>query len=534
MFSTWIDNINESVAIVARNEGPSLAIAVSGSEIDQQFWRYRFLLTGKHVFRQDGNVEVISTLETTKKGSFLGVFNAWNDAIRFIRTESGGLPDIAVMSLVFGKGTRFSPFTQTEGNRKSAFWTPLRTASDTYLNTADISNLSVNLWVEHLRNGGFQGIVVKWGDELIIPGESWHSRDYREIDAFRCVGKIEITESLAREKDWVVVDSSTGLMRYQFARQDLGSLKNRLSSLAHDTYELRINLGSVILSYDFLNAALEVFQEDIADPKRWADWDPYVWMALCCEDEAQWRQEAENERRAGRFGIDNLEANYPDFYPKILAWRRNLERRTGRPLAIGTLEFGNSFWLDFGLHLPLRMNLDSLTKESEPGKTIRHLFNIPEARDSNGNIIVRSTVPASATIRNSLIIDSVIRDGDSVINGGQIVKSKLGRVSMPQGGSSLFCAVNQMECNGTDIVAYKSLGSKVVLEEGDRHSTLLLPDRHLQMLSNERITDYSSGNYTDAIMGNALSFDEAGVLMARQDGRQIETEWQRLWDSFRE
>jgi hypothetical protein len=525
-------NINDGSEMVLQNQGPSLAVAVSGSETDREYWKHRFALTRSDVFRSDGNVEVVSTLEKIKKGSFLGVFNAWRDATATIQAQSRYIPDISVMSLVFGKGTRFSPFTQAEGNRKSAFWTPMKSMHGIYLDTADISNMSVNIWVKHLREGGFRGVVVKWGDELITPGVIWQAQDYRNVDALRCVGKIEITESLAREKDWVVVDRDSGYMRFQFARQSLASLQERLASLAGNSNELRINLGSVILSYDFLNAALEIFQEDITNPQRSADWDPYVWMALCCEDEAQWRAEAEIERSMGRQGIANLEASYPDFFAKVLTLRKAIEQRTGRTLNIATLEFGDSFWIDLGLHLPLRTSLTSLLTDTERGRTNRYLFNIPDERDEHGNIIVGSIVPPSAVIRNSVIIDSVIRDPASVIDGGRIIKSKHDYLMMPQGGSSLFCAVNRMEYQGPNAVAYKSLGREIILEEGDRHSTLLTPHGPVQMLSNESVIDYSGSNYTDPIMGNSLSFEEAGALMGLQDGRQIEAQWQAYWDSL--
>ena len=533
MFNTWMKNIGQNSDLVDSNFGPSLAIVVSGSEIDQRFWEHRFLLTCRDVFRHDGKVNIISTIEKTRKGSFLGVFNAWKDSLQQIENANSEIPDLTLMSLVIGKGSRLSPFTQAEGNRKSAFWTPMKTSlADTYISTADISNLSVNIWVKQLRDGGFRGLIVKWGDELIIPGIMWDRLDYHNIDAFRCVGKIEITESLALEKEWVVVDKNTGLMHFQFTRQDLSSLKNRLSSLAEESYELRINLGSLVLSYEFLEAAMEVFGGDILNSNRWADWDPYVWVALCCENENQWRAEAEYEQRIGRHGIDDLEKSYPDFFQKILSWRTALQARTGRPLTIGTLEFGDSFWLDLGLHLPLRESMDYVHEDSERGKTVRALFEIPEERDKNGNIVLRSVIPSSADIRDSVIIDSVIQDANSTIRQSQIIKSKHKKVVMPYGGSSLFCATDRLEFAGHHAVAYKSFGEEIVLSNGGRHSTLLTPDGFINIISNESLIDYSGDNYTLPIMGNQISFEEAGRIMAQGEGREIEAQWTNLWEKY--
>lgn len=523
-------NIRRNFDLVRNNEGPSLVIAVSGSEIDRKFWEHRFSLTCKDIFRNDANAGIVSTLESTRKGSFLGVFNAWKEAQQRLGNDSSTIPDLTIMSLVFGKGTRFSPFTQAEGNRKSAFWTPMKTSGpDTYVSTADISNLSVNIWVKLLREGGFKGLIVKWGDELIIPGVAWPKIDCRNIDAFRCVGKIEVTESLAREKEWVVVDKNTGLMHFQFTRQNLNALKQRLAGLAQESYELRINLGSLVLSYRMLEAGIEIFGPDIADNGRWVDWDPYVWVALCCDTEEQWRFEAEYERKIGRHGIKDLETVFPDFYRKIKLWRTQVEAMNNRKLAIGTFEFGDSFWLDLGLHLPLRQSMDFLSEDSERGKTIRQLFGIPQDRDKNGNIIVRSSIPGSADIRNSVIIDSVIRDGSSVVHNGQVIKSRHGKLMMPHGGSSLFSSVDGMDYSGPHAIAYKSFGNRIILPAGGRHSTLLATNGFVDMISNEVVTDYSGDNYVLPFMGNKISFEKAGQLMAQVDGQEIEERWSDLW-----
>jgi hypothetical protein len=530
VFDIWMKNISRNFDLVRNNEGPSLVIAVSGSEIDRKFWEHRFSLTCKDIFRNDAKVGIVSTLESTRKGSFLGVFNAWKEAQRRPGNDQIVVPDLTLMSLVFGKGTRFSPFTQAEGNRKSAFWTPMKmNNADAYASTADISNLSVNIWVKLLREGGFKGLIVKWGDELIVPGMEWPKMDCRNIDAFRCVGKIEVTESLAREKEWVVVDKNTGLMHFQFTRQNLNALKHRLAGLAHESYELRINLGSLVLSYGMLEAGIEIFGPDIIDNSRWADWDPYVWVALCCESEEQWRFEADYEAKIGRHGIKDLEAVFPDFYRKIKLWRTQVEAMNGRKLAIGTFEFGDSFWLDLGLHLPLRQSMDFLSEDSERGNTIRQLFGIPQDRDKNGNIFVRSSVPSSADIRNSVIIDSMIRDGSSVVHNGQVIKSRHGNLMMPHGGSSLFSSVDEMDNSGPYAIAYKSISRKIALAAGDRHTTLLTPDGPVSMTTNESITDYSGDNYLRPIRGNPLSFEQAGKIMGRMDGRDIDKRWEELW-----
>jgi hypothetical protein len=64
--------------------------------------------------------------------------------------------------------------------------------------------------------------------------------------------------------------------------------------------------------------AEDVFCDDISDEKKWVDWDPYAWIAFCCQDEDEWRAEAALEERMGKTGICDLEKRMPDFIHKIL------------------------------------------------------------------------------------------------------------------------------------------------------------------------------------------------------------------------
>ncbi len=73
--------------------------------------------------------------------------------------------------MVFGKGKRFSPFTQAMGNRKAAFPTPLRAKhADTWLRTGDLATLYSNSWLDQLRKRRLPTeSLIKWGDEARYP-----------------------------------------------------------------------------------------------------------------------------------------------------------------------------------------------------------------------------------------------------------------------------------------------------------------------------------------------------------------------------
>ena len=311
-------------------------------------------------------------------------------------------------------------------------------------------------------------------------------------------------------------------MSHQRPRKDLHSLKQRLEKYDKKQFEIGVNLGSFAISYEFLNIATQVLNNEISDPNLWIDWDPYVWIALCCKDESEWRREAEFEDRNGLNGIKKLDDRFPNFYLKIIKLRNALELKTGRPLAIGSLDFGNAFWIDLGLHITIRKNLESTILDTDRGMAVREIFGIPHKRDKNGNIILRSRIPESADIKNSVIIDSIIHDSKSVIHNGIIVGSKHRKLFMPHGGSVLFCSCGLIEFLGPHGIAYQAVGSKIKIAEGGRHTTLFFPEGPQDMISNESILDYSGKNYTEPVLSNLLSFEKAGEIMSKIDSNELE------------
>jgi hypothetical protein len=529
MLDNWLYNVRANLELVDNNAGPGAAIVVSGSKTDSQYWEKQYQSHRRDVFRKDGSTHIISVYEATMKGNFLGMLNAWAHAKRHMKQNGLSFPDVGLMSMVFGQGTRLSPFTQTMGNRKPAFVTPRKSNfSNDYLSAADISNLYTNTLVQHFRESGFQGLVLKWGDEAIIPGPKWDSSrvDYRDVDAIRFIWLTDMTETLAREKEWIEIDAQTGRMAYQYTRQDAGLLGKRLYRLAERKRRAGVNLGSFAISYKFLDLALEIFEEDVIDERKWVSWDPYVWIALFCRDESQWEAEKEIERQTGLTGIQTLESLFPDFYPKIAALRENLEAENGHRFTVPTMDFGELLYIDMGLHWPLREFLLAMTTDSEMGVVTRELFGIRAKRDNNGNILINSQLPESATIQNSVIVDSTVLDDESVIIHGCVIGGKHKRLTMPNGGSALFCMVDHLTFAGANGIAYRLIGHNIVIPEGGRRTTLLTPDGMVDMVTDESVTSYGNSNYNQPILGNKLSFREAGELMSKIEAQELADQWE--------
>jgi hypothetical protein len=185
--------------------------------------------------------------------------------------------------------------------------------------------------------------------------------------------------------------------------------------------------------------------------------------------------------------------------------------------------------MDWGLHLSLRRSLDAMTTDTDMGATSRALFSLPQERDHQGNIIVRSEVPPETDIRNSLVVDSIIKDSQSVIHGGVVVAGRHRLLDMPEGGSALFCAADRMEFNGPNAIAFKWCGEEMQLGEGDRRTNLYYADGVMEMCTNESQTNYDGENYSQPIMGNPISFEEAARRMSMEDTRLVEKRWKKAW-----
>jgi hypothetical protein len=532
MSEYWNQNIHNCRTIIDENLGPMLVNVVSGNQADQRYWQERLMKTRQDVFRANGETKILSSLEDSRKGNFLGSLNAWMEIKKVM--DGKALPPMILMNIVFGLGKRLSPFTQALANRKPAFPTPMRsTNQELYLTTADVAAMTASLWQYHLESNGFRGIVIKWGDEAVIPGKIWESgiTKYQNLDGMRFVWQTEPTEDLAREKEWVEFDSQTYQMTHQFTRQELESLRMRLSNHGQDR-RIGVNLGSLAISYSLMQVAEEVFRSDITDKNKWVDWDPYTWIALSCRDETEWNFEVNLEERMGKTGMRDLQSRIPDFFKKIQQMRVVFQERHGRLPVIGVLDFGQPYWMDWGLHLSLRRSLEALTTDSDLGLTSRELFHLPQVRDKHGNLLVRSSIPQGADIHDSLLIDTIIVDRETIIHGGLVVSGRHRRLKMPYGGSSLFCAADEMSFNGPHAIAFKSTGNHLQLEDGDRLATLYLSDGTIEMRTNESLLNYEGENYSMRVMGNPISFSEAARRMSIEDTRLVEQRWFNQWNHW--
>jgi hypothetical protein len=160
------------------------------------------------------------------------------------------------------------------------------------------------------------------------------------------------------------------------------------------------------------------------------------------------------------------------------------------------------------------------------------LFGLPQARDEQGNFVVRSTFPPTADIRDSVLVDTVITDPATVIHAGVVVAGHHGRLNMPQGGCALFCAADEMEFRGPHAIAFKWIGNQTSLAEGDRLTCLYLGGDELEMHTNESVVQYEGENYVHPLPGNSLSFEEATRRVSSKDIRLVDERWLEKWSGW--
>lgn len=521
----WQDNIDENLLIVEKNNGPALFISVAGSEKDKSYWHRHFEELKGTLFCKDRTTKIVSIAEKRKKGNFLGTLNAWLETKGQLRKETISFPDVVLMNMIFGQGKRLSPFTQALGNRKSALPLPFNISNvDALFCTADLSCLYSNLWVNYLRNQGFRGVLIKWGDEAVIPGKRLalnSNKSLSDISGIRFVSYRSLTPDLAREKEWLLVANSNELVKKQFARGNYEFLNETFSTFKEDDYQIGVNLGSLAISYDFLDIAANIFYDDLSDASKWVDWDPYIWIALHCDTEEQWIETLNDERNKGFGNLSVLVNRYPDLYKKVYQLKNEYQEKIKNHFKIQAIDFGQPYWADFGLHHSLQDQFESLLQNSNNGLVSRKLFRIPESVDENGNRIIRSEIPKNAKIYNSIVIDSVITSPDTYINKGLIVGGMHNLVSMPDGGSAMYCVVENLRFHGSRGVALFAVGRNISVSMGGRYTTLLTPSRYRHLIGNESILDYNESIYNDLLFGNEISFADAEKIVAEIDSREI-------------
>ncbi|MEN0068511.1 MAG: mannose-6-phosphate isomerase, class I, partial [Myxococcota bacterium] len=296
-----LHNLATTDALVDHGAPASVVAFVSGNPSSVRTWAER-MRTAPHRF---GAREGLSLHEDRPVNQALGVLLAWQRLRDRVAPGEGCLA-----AFVFGEGTRATPITEAEGGDKPAIRTFVRDAAspDGFATTAEVA-LRTFLPVEaYLRRSGFKGFVVKWGDEIQIPSIDLSGTDPRlaGADVVRFVSMQPMTEQTAAHKDWIGMDADGAITGF-LARRPLAEMRQRIGrGVIERDGELwgGINLGSIAMSRDLLDALIEELGEAMADldadRRTRPDLDPQFFTALTLATEPD-----ATKRRAATAAMEN-------------------------------------------------------------------------------------------------------------------------------------------------------------------------------------------------------------------------------------
>ncbi|MDP8299155.1 MAG: hypothetical protein P9L88_04555 [Candidatus Tantalella remota] len=535
-------NVQAAHDLSANNDSVNTVVIVSGNKVDKENFEARLALTSSHIFNSDNSTFVLSLQEKTGKktreGNFLGTLLAYRYLKKAAAEENIDYRDfVTLVGMLFGRGERMSPITQAKGCRKPGTEvSPANVVVGGQKKAFTAIEEALHYFTpvaKHLERCGFRGLLDKWGDETEIPSADMTASADGGLCAAGCdiikiLSVMEITEELAKQKDWVVFDDDNN-MACQISRSDKDTIIEQLKQLgikprADGKYYAGVSLGPVAVSYDVLDIALEVFEKEIAAPGVYFDFDPYFLMALAMENDLEVWQTAVSEDDELRELIDLV----PDFFEKVQKVKQIFEEKNGRKLGLKIFDLGaNAYWADVGQHSAMREKFLDLNDKGANGIIARRIAGIPEERDPDGNIIVDSHIAPGTEIKDSIIVGSSITSGGTV-TGSVIIDSEFGHLKM----NGAF-AVRSVRPGSTVLPKnsglYDSLGmEELVLEEGMRHVSVLTEDNTFGMKVTEETDLRDKDNtYNVPILGNDISFDEAynlmfGVSMEELDNRRRE------------
>lgn len=468
-------------------------------------------------------------VEKGKKGNLLGTLQAYS-ALRGEPHSAGqggqGSP-IEQILMFFGSGTRLSPFTQSLRNIKAAFPLPDGDRGSNGLTIGEAAIRAAAPLNDCLRDAGFAGIVLTWGDQVLIPSMPLRAgRDaFAAADVVRFGWRKEPDATLATQKEWLQVDAQTGAVVRDISRQPLDQLNDALRKDAPPNSCTFVNLGSFAATEEFFSYAADAFGDRVDDPSSTANWDPYFWAALQASSLDAWNELLRSERQAGLSGLQTLLEGIPDFYSITQTFKTNFERRVGRPIHIAVLDFGEPYWIDVGNHHALSSALADMFSSSEHGSAIREFLGLPESLSSGASFVANSILPPDCVVENSIVIGTAITGQASSIRGSVVLGSRIGRLVADRGTSAVWCRADDLRLNGPHGFAFRLDSPSEIVNGDESATTLLLPDRVLNLKYSRNLGSIDRRAFESRLGDNPVSFAEAASLVGSMDPVDLHRTW---------
>lgn len=511
-------NIALTRLLIEEGKTPGTLAIVSGSASATNLWQ-KILDGAKSSLKA---VSVFSLHEDLPVNQAFGVLLLWQRLRDAADRRRGTLA-----AFVFGSGTRATPLTETDHAQKPAIVTPVRVISDGKERYLTMVELALRYFLpvqQYLMRSGFEGLIIKWGDEVQIPScdLSGQNPDLLDnADIVRFVSMQEITTDNASNKDWVGVDAKQHVTAFIPRRPlsameklaDRGLVQKRDGKLYGG-----VNLGSVAVSYDLLEALLNEFKDAVNDSTANRNdrpaLDPEFFTALTIavnEDEHERRETWQRAIQESR-DVQKLSESMPNILER-------LQRAIGtlaRPLKMVALDFQDQYWGDIGQHPQIYDFYMALNEPGPKGDILRALADISDQRDEHGNIIVGdSYISQNITAKNSVLIN-VTLTGQGRIEHSVLIGTRAGDIDMVHGFDVLSTVTSlQVSSRGG---TYKVISDvPVSVAAGERVTTLFMPTHgthHMRVHEHTNLRD-TAATYDVPIFGNPVSFKEAHEDMGR-------------------
>jgi len=162
--NAFVAEVKKNIALTKRlieaGKTPGTLAIVSGSESARNLWQ-KILDGAKSSLKA---ISVFSYHEDLPVNQAFGILLLWQRLRDTADRKRGTLA-----AFVFGSGTRSTPFTETDNAQKPAIVTPVRVVSDGKERYLTMVELAIRYFLpvqQYLMRSGFEGLIIKWGDEV--------------------------------------------------------------------------------------------------------------------------------------------------------------------------------------------------------------------------------------------------------------------------------------------------------------------------------------------------------------------------------
>lgn len=513
-------NIEATTHMARKGVAPALVGTVSGSVEAARFWQDEM----ERALSSLGAERALSLHEDLPVNQAFGLLLMWQRLQAHFEPGRG-----ALMAFVFGSGSRAAPFTEAELGQKPAMASCTRTEDGRVVSIVELAMRYFIAVEAHLRRSGFDGVVVKWGDEVQIPTADLSGRNplFEGADVVRFVSLSRIDEDNAANKDWVGVDDE-GRVTAFIPRRPLSEMyeladRGLLQRREEDLYG-GVNLGSVALSRNLMDVLLEAFEAEVNDPhadrKKRPDLDPQLFTALTIAaiSEPHARAEAWRTAMAESAALRTLEANLPGVVERLRGALDSFEARHGRPVKMVAMNFGDQYWGDVGQHRKIHDFYLALRRPDSDGAIARALAGLDGELDGQGNLLVNARLGPDVDVQGSVLVDVAIMSGR--IRGSVLMGTRAERVEA-ETAFDIFGAAPSLHLPAR-AGTYRVLSDAPIrLEPGERRTSVLLDDEILALSVQEDADLRDSTTYDLPVGKNPLGFREAHRRARQQDPQYV-------------